>query len=304
MNAPAKNDVPHGHEPVLLAEVFDLLAPKPGELAVDCTLGRGGHAERLMSAVSPGGRLIALDRDPRNLEYAMERLDDPAADLRHENFAHLGDTLGADVGKVDVLLADLGVSTNQITTGDYGLSFSEGDAPLDMRLDPNLRDTAADLLSRWPEKLIADTIYELSGERFSRRIARKIVEKRKAGEGLRTTGELALLVRKCVPRGKGKAGGIDPATRTFQALRMAVNGEVDALVKLLDAIPKVLAPGGRAGVISFHSGEDRLVKNAFRDLAHAGGYALVTKKPVTPGEAEVEANPRSRSSKLRVLRKD
>ena len=174
--------MPHGHEPVLAAEVLDLLDPRPGEVVVDCTVGRGGHALLLRDRVLPGGRLIGLDRDPRNLAYARERLGDEA-DLRHANFGDLRRELGEDAGRVDVLLADFGVSTNQLLTSDYGLSFADAEAPLDMRLDPDLPDTAADLLSHWPEKRIADTIFELAGERYSRRIARKLVERRKGGQG-------------------------------------------------------------------------------------------------------------------------
>lgn len=295
--------MPHGHEPVLATEVLDLLNPQPGELVVDCTLGRGGHSLLLRERVAPGGRLIAFERDPRNLEYARDRLGD-AADLRYSNFSDLRHELGDDVGKVNALLADFGVSTNQLLTSDYGLSFADRDAPLDMRLDPELRDTAADLLRYWPEKKIADTIFEFAGERFSRRIARRIVEQRKAGQSVRTTGELADIVRRCVPRPpKHKKNAIDPATRTFMALRMAVNGELDAIEKLLEALPDVLAPGGRVAIISFHSGEDRLVKNAFREAAKWDRLEILTKKPIAPGEAEVESNPRSRSAKMRAARR-
>lgn len=301
---------PHGHDPVLLDEVLHFLDPPAGGTAVDCTLGRGGHALELARRLGPGGLLIGLDADPDNLEVATERLQSAATGCRlhlvHANFSELANVLrDAGVEHVDAMLADLGVSTNQLLTGDYGLSFSEPESPLDMRLDPRIRQTAADLLQRWPEKLIADTLYGYAQERFSRRIARRIVERRRE-RPIRTTGELADLVRRCVPKQRPPRGGgasVDPATRTFMALRMAVNAEVDVLAKLLSTVPDALSSGGVAAVISFHSGEDRLVKNAFRDAASLGRLELLTKKPVTPGEAEVDRNPRSRSAKLRAARR-
>lgn len=299
---------------MLLDEVLHYLAPPAGGTAIDCTLGRGGHAVELARRLGPGGLLIGLDADPNNLAAATERIESAQTGCRlqlvHANFSELSHVLrDAGVEGVNCLLADLGVSTNQLLTGDYGLSFSEPEAPLDMRLDPRIRQSAADLLQRWPEKLIADTLYGYAQERFSRRIARRIVEQRRE-RPIKTTGELADLVRRCVPKQRpprgGKGGGgsvVDPATRTFMALRMAVNAEVDVLAKLLSTLPEALVPGGVAAVISFHSGEDRLVKNAFRDAASLGRLELLTKKPVAPGEAEVDRNPRSRSAKLRAARR-
>ena len=302
------NDLPeHGHEPVLLDEVLELLDPQPGEIALDCTLGRGGHAVELARRVGTGGTLIGLDADPDNLSFARERLE--AAEvgcrlvLRHANFADAADVLDElDLAGVDVLLADLGVSTNQLMTASRGLSIAaDADAPLDMRLDPDLPDTAADLLARWDERTVADTIYQYGDERFSRRIARRIVERRRE-RPIRTCGELAELVRRCVPR--GRRSNLDPATRTFMALRMAVNREPAALQSLLDALPGLLKSGGRAAVISFHSGEDRPVKHALRGHAqNAGPLELLTRRPVTPGEAELDRNPRSRSAKLRAAKR-
>ena len=293
-------DLPdHGHEPVLLREVLDLLDPKPGDVAVDCTLGRGGHALELARRLGPGGTLVGLDADPDNLAHARDRLAgvDCRLHLAHANFADLPAVL-ADAGldHADAILADLGVSTNQLLDAGRGLSFAHGDAPLDMRLDPRLPKTAADLVNALPQKPLADLIFGLAQERFSRRIARRIAENRP----IRTVGELADLVRRSVPRPRGRAGSLDPATRTFMALRMAVNRELDSLTTLLDALPDLLAPGGRAAVVSFHSGEDRLVKNAFRRELTAGRLALPVRKPITPTDAEASGNPRSRSAKLRV----
>ena len=297
---------PHGHEPVLLHEALDLLDPQPGQVAVDCTLGRGGHALAIAERLGPDGLLIGIDQDPDNLAYAEQRLANAGCQLHlvHANFGELARVLGeANVGGVDLLLADLGVSTNQLLDGEHGLSFADAEAPLDMRLDPRLRLTAADIVNRWDAKRIADTLFQHAQERLSRRIARKIIETRGRAP-IRTVGELADLVRRCVPRPKGRRGhAIDPATRTFMALRMAVNGEPDALGKLLDALPIALNPGGRAAIISFHSGEDRLVKHRLRELDSFGTLALLTKRPVVPGDAEERDNPRSRSAKLRAARR-
>ena len=221
----------------------------------------------------------------------------------HANFAELPDALAAAglpaVGSVHAILADLGISTNQLAEPEYGLSFAAVDAPLDMRLDPRLDRTAADVVNRTAEEPLADVLYELADERYSRRIARKIVDARRSGP-IKTTGQLAELVRSAIPRRPGPPERIDPATRTFMALRMAVNDEVGNLAALLARAPVALAAGGRLAVISFHSVEDRMVKQAFRAADAAGHLRLVTNRPIVPGEAEVARNPRSRSAKLRV----
>ncbi len=202
----------------------------------------------------------------------------------------------ADIPAVDVILADLGVSTNQLLSGEYGLSFTH-DGPLDMRLDPQLDKTAADLVNGLPEKSLADLIFNNAEDRISRRIAHAIVAARKL-KTITTTGALAEIVRSAVPH--ARFGQIDPATRTFQALRMAVNHELENLTELLNVARRRLKPGGRMGVISFHSGEDRLVKQSFRQWAADGLFDVLTSKPVVPTEFEMVANPRSRSAKLRV----
>jgi 16S rRNA (cytosine1402-N4)-methyltransferase len=302
------------------AEMLDALRPAAGMTIVDCTLGRGGHAAAIAERLGSGGTLIGLDVDPKNLDYARQRLSAAPcrARLFHANFAQIEDVL-AEVGieKVDGVLADLGLSTNQFLDPAYGMSFS-AEGPLDMRIDRRLRRSAADIVNRTGERELADLIYQLSDERFSRRIARKIVEAR-AISPIQTTRQLADLVRSAVPLprrgGAGRAGGkpagsaaakaaaaerIDPATRTFMALRMAVNAETDNLDRLLQVAPTRLKPGGRIAVISFHSVEDRAVKLAFRSAERTGLLAILTKKPLTPSDEEIAKNPRSRSAKMRA----
>lgn len=283
---------------------------------------------RFGERLGPEGLLVGMDADERNLAFAAERLKDLPCRKRffHANFAELPDVLkaagvtsgpgggtggglgggtgGGCGGGVMALLADLGVSTNQLFDSTYGMSMSV-DGALDMRLDRGRGVSAAEIVNRWPEEKIADVIYEHGDERFSRRIARKIVAERRVSPIL-TTERLAEIVRSAIPPApKSERGGIDPATRTFQALRMEANGEVKNLVRLLQEAPGCLSRGGgRFGVISFHSGEDRHVKQQFRQLESGmpgSEYRVVGKKPVVPGEAEVASNPRSRSAKLRIL---
>jgi 16S rRNA (cytosine1402-N4)-methyltransferase len=317
---------PSGHDPVLLAELLDLLPVKPGDVFVDCTLGRGGHALRFGQRLGPEGLLVGMDADERNLAFAAERLKDLPCRKRffHANFAELTEVLkqavvgaghigagqvgagqgGHQGGGVTALLADLGVSTNQLFDSTYGMSMSV-DGALDMRLDRSRGVSAAEIVNRWPEEKVADVIYQHGDERYSRRIARKIVAERRVSPIL-TTERLAEIVRSAIPPApKSERGGIDPATRTFQALRMEANGEVKNLVRLLQEAPGCLnRGGGRMGVISFHSGEDRHVKQQFRQLESGmpgSEFRVIGKKPVAPGEAEVTSNPRSRSAKLRIL---
>jgi 16S rRNA (cytosine1402-N4)-methyltransferase len=291
----------HGHEPVLLNEAMELLSPQSGDIVLDCTTGRAGHALALAGKIGANGTLLCLDVDPVNLTFAKQRLDNagPTCRFFQANFAQLPDVLdAAEIPAVDVILADLGVSTNQMLSEQYGLSFTH-DGPLDMRLDPQLDRTAADLVNDLPEKDLADLIFQNAEERYSRRIARNIVQARKL-KRIATTAELARLVRACLP--PARFGQIDPATRTFQAIRMEVNHELDNLAELLKVAPGRLKPGGRIGIISFHSGEDRLVKQEFRQWAADGKCDVLTSKPVVPTEFEMTSNPRSRSAKLRVAR--
>jgi 16S rRNA (cytosine1402-N4)-methyltransferase len=283
------------HVPVLAADVIRLLDPRPGETWVDGTVGAGGHARLIAERLAPGGRLIGLDQDEGMLALARPRLDGLPVTLVHANFDQLPQVL-ANLGieQVDGVFADLGFASDQVDDPARGLSF-QSDGPLDMRLDPSAGQTAADLVNRLSERALADIFYEYGEERHSRRVARRIVERRKE-KPFATTGELAEVVRRSVPR----SGAIDPATRVFQALRIAVNDELGALDRLLAALPRLVRPGGRAGIISFHSLEDRRVKHAFRDRE---AWEVLTKKPVEASDAETAANPRSRSAKLRVARR-
>ncbi len=291
-----------GHDPVLLAETLDGLAVRPGTTIVDCTLGRAGHGLAIAQRLGTAGTLIGLDADPRNLAFAQKRLVGAECEVRlfHANFAELDDVLSAvGIVSVDGILADLGISTNQLGDAAYGLSFS-ADMPLDMRLDPRIEKTAADYVNRMGETELANVLYQLAQERYSRRIATKIAQARQVSP-ITSTGRLAELVRAVVPAGGFRQEKIDTATRTFMALRMLVNGELDNLKALLDRGWRALEPGGRMAVISFHSGEDRLVKQAFRGLEASGHVVAISRKPIVPTQAECSDNPRSRSAKLRVI---
>jgi 16S rRNA (cytosine1402-N4)-methyltransferase len=295
----------HGHDPVLLNAVLNALDPHPGDVALDCTVGRGGHALAIARQIAPNGTLLALDVDPDNLAYARDRLAHelaavaPAMRFFHASFGEVTDAMdAAAVEKADVILADLGVSTNQLFDTHYGLSFAE-DSALDMRLDPRIKRTAADLLAELSERELADLIFHNADERGSFKIARKIVQTRST-QPIRTTDQLARLIRSVL--GPRKTGQIDPATRTFQALRMAVNSEMENLEVLLDALPDLARIGTRIAIISFHSGEDRRVKHAMKQWAADGRCELLTKKPIEPDEKELYENPRSRSAKLRAVK--
>ncbi len=283
------------HRAVMPGEVLRLLDPQPGETWVDCTVGGGGHARLMAEKIGAGGRLVGLDQDPAMLERARVRLEGLPVTLVHANFDQLPEVLAnLGVESVDGVLADLGFASDQLEEPARGLSF-RAEGPLDMRLGPTAGATAAELVNTMSEAGLADLFFEYGEERQSRRVARKIVERRKS-RPIETTSDLADLVRSCVR----KTGAIDPATRVFQALRIAVNDELGALDRLLAALPRVVKPGGRAGVISFHSLEDRRVKHAFRDR---DVWEPVTKKPVEAGDEETASNPRARSAKLRVARR-
>jgi 16S rRNA (cytosine1402-N4)-methyltransferase len=288
----------------LLDEVIEHLAPRTGQVVIDCTLGRGGHSTAIATRLGSTGTLIGLDADPRNLEFAQQRLAGvpPTVRLFHANFAELEDVLHqARIEQVDAILADLGLSTNQLFDERYGLSFAQP-MPLDMRIDPRIKRTAADLVNQMREDDLANVLYNLADERYSRRIARKIAEARRVSP-INTTDRLADLVRGVIPTRHGPPDRIDPATRTFMALRMAVNDEVPNLQRLLEQAPRFLKTGGRLAVISFHSVEDRLVKQAFRSAEQTGFLNVLTKKPLSPKPDELARNPRSRSAKLRVAQK-
>ena len=312
------------HVPVLLKEAIDFLAIRRGGTYIDATVGLGGHSYEIAKRLGAAGHLIGLDKDPAALDIARERLaishwplavsgaegltangqkpgllDWPTITLMHGSFADLakGQWPTANDG-VDGLLADLGVSSLQFDTAARGFSF-QAEGPLDMRMNPQAELTAEQVVNHFDERELADVIYEFGEERRSRRIARAIVRSRP----IRTTAQLADVISAAarpMKLGHQKYDRIHPATRTFQALRIFVNQELDDLRALLEAAPQVLKPGGRIVIISFHSLEDRIVKDALREGAKRGHYQLLTKKPVTPGEEEIDRNPRSRSAKLRA----
>jgi 16S rRNA (cytosine1402-N4)-methyltransferase len=284
------------HRPVLPAEVLGYLADTDPGLVLDATVGLGGHARTVLEAY-PEVRVVGLDRDTDMLKAATKHLHDlrERVQLHHAAFADLGDVLDdAGLGPVDAVLFDLGVSSPQLDQVDRGFSFRH-DGPLDMRMDRTQGKTAADLVNRLPERELGNLIYELGGERSSRRVAAAIVAERRR-ERIETTGRLAEIVRRAV-RGRSR---IDAATRTFQALRMAVNDELEQLRRGLDAAASRVRPGGRIIAISFHSGEDRIVKNFFRSDPR---LEVLTRKVVRPGPAEARTNPRARSARLRAAEK-
>jgi 16S rRNA (cytosine1402-N4)-methyltransferase len=294
----------HGHDPVLVEEVLHALNPASGQVLIDCTVGRGGHAAAVVNRLGPSGLFIGLDVDPRNLEFSKSRLSNAPCAVRlfHANFAELDDVMSAvGLTAADAILADLGVSTNQLFDAQYGLSFAN-DMPLDMRIDPRVEASAMEIVNKMPANELADVLYELAQERYSRQIARKLASARR-NSPITSTEQLAELVRSAIPRRRGAPEKIDPATRTFLALRMKVNREMENLAVLLAKAPGHLKPGGRLAVISFQSMEDRLVKQAFRSAEQTGLLKILTKKPLTPTEAELDANPRARSAKLRVATK-
>jgi 16S rRNA (cytosine1402-N4)-methyltransferase len=275
---------------------MELLAVRPGGRYVDGTVGLGGHAEELLRRSAPDGRLLALDRDPAALAHARARLAPFGDRVRFErgDFREAPAHVGAE--SVDGVLVDLGVSSMQLDDASRGFSFSS-EGPLDMRMDPEQETTAASLVNRLPERELADVIYRWGEEHRSRRIARAIVERRRA-RPFTTTTELAEVVRRAA--GRSRRPGLDPATLTFQALRIEVNRELEGLGAALEGLAGLLAPGGRLAAIAFHSLEDREVKQTFRALA-SRGYRLLTKKPVRPGDEETRRNPRARSARLRAI---
>lgn len=306
------------HKPVMLRESLDLLDPRAGETFLDATLGLGGHSEAILSADSDIN-LIGIDQDNEAIAYATKRLQrfGSRARIVHANFSEIKSVLAREgIEKVDGIIADLGVSSLQFDSEERGFSF-RFDAPLDMRMDPDSgEETAAEMLEYLTEEEIANVIYEYGEERASRRIAKWIVERRDRGEPIKTTKELADLVARAVK--KGPKDKIHPATRTFQALRIAVNRELEILEQFIRDSIDLLKKNGRLTIITFHSLEDRIVKQTFQKLAGkcfcppripqcvCGAQKrieIVTRKPVIPDEVEMQENPRSRSAKLRACLK-
>ena len=303
------------HIPVLLEEILSNLEYPSNGTIIDCTVGQAGHSRALAQKLSEDGTLIGLDVDTNSLGLARENLADVKChkSLIHSNFGHISKVVADNnIGPVNIILADLGFSSAQIEDPARGMSFQH-DGPLDMRLSCGLDSeneehlqTAADLVNRLGEKELADIIFQYGEERKSRRIAAAIVEQRRKCR-IETTSQLSELIVKVVgfgPRPKNrKRRPIHPATRTFQALRIAVNDELGQLEKLLNSATEILAPGGMIAIICFHSLEDRIVKYNFRDNKMAKIYEILTKKPIIANEAETSLNPRSRSAKLRIARK-
>jgi 16S rRNA (cytosine1402-N4)-methyltransferase len=293
---------PARHIPVLLNEVLAALRPASGQTIIDCTVGLGGHASELLRRIQPGGRLIGLDFDPANLERARAALASVggAFSLHHANFAAVDTILAAEgIAQVDAILADVGVASPQIDDPARGFSYRRP-GPLDMRMDPTRGQPASALVNRMSETELRDALLELGDETDAPKIARLIVERRKQSPIL-TTEALTRIV--CEDRDftlrRAAGAKLHPAARTFQALRMLVNRELGNLQRLLAVAPALLKPGGRIAVISFHSGEDRLVKQSFRDALRRGTYAEISDDPITATPAETATNPRSRSAKLR-----
>lgn len=291
------------HATVLLQEAVDSLNLKKGDIAIDGTLGAGGHSEEIARRFGADVKVIALDLDSDAIARAGERLHETPADIEFnlENFKNLDVVLGNR--QANAILLDLGWSSDQFETSGRGFSFQR-DEPLVMTLKRERDEedfTAADIINTWDEEDIANVLYGYGEERFARRIAREIVETRER-EPIATTADLVKVVMNAVPFFY-RRGRIHPATKTFQALRIAVNGELQNLTTALEKGLEALAPGGRFAIISFHSLEDRIVKNFFRDAERDGRAKLITKKPLAPTPAEIAENPRSRSAKLRVIEK-
>ncbi|HEX4427215.1 MAG TPA: 16S rRNA (cytosine(1402)-N(4))-methyltransferase RsmH [Terriglobales bacterium] len=316
LNIPERDGHGGRHVPVLLKEAIDFLNIKRGGTYIDATVGLGGHSLEIAKRLGAQGHLIGLDKDPAALEFAkgvigrsslvvgqdheqdQDQLRDwPTVTLLHRSFAELAnDERRTTNDKVDGILADIGVSSLQLDDAARGFSF-QAEGPLDMRMNPQAELTAEQVVNQVDEVTLANLIYEFGDERRSRRIARAICRSRP----IRTTAELAAVVSAAARPMNQAERRIHPATRTFQAIRIFVNHELDDLRSLLEAAPQIVKPGGRVVIISFHSLEDRIVKDAFRDGAKQGLYKVLTKKPATATEEEIDRNPRSRSAKMRAV---
>ena len=308
------------HKPVMRQEALKALNLKPGQTIVDATVGTAGHSLEILKAISPGGRLIGIDRDEDSLVIAKERLAEfnsqvdgstalttgglirPTIDIAHGDFRDINKILSAlKVKKVDGILFDLGVSSYQLDSKERGFSFRY-DAPLDMRMDKTSYILAYDLVNNLTEKEISDILWMFGEERWHNRIARYLVRER-SHSPVATTGQLRDIVLRAIGRPFSPGQRIHPATRTFQALRIAVNRELEALEEALRAVPELLKKNGRVCVISFHSLEDRIVKHNFKENSLKGIYRIITKKPLEAGDDETAQNQRSRSAKMRAASK-
>ena len=286
------------HTPAMVEEVLEYLHPQPGHVILDCTVGNGGHASKIMEKIKPKGFLIGVDKDMEILQIAKQRLSQTGGSFKlyHADYADIDEVLRqAGIDKVHGVLLDLGVSSLQFDRADRGFSFAK-EGPLDMRMDQSQGITARDLIRRLSEREMEALLKKYGEERWSRRIARAVFKEEKE-IGITTTRQLANLVARVVPAGKCK---IHPATRVFQALRIEVNKELKSLEAFLDKIHNYMMVGARIVIISFHSLEDRVVKNKFIERAKQNIFQILTKKPITPSESEIEKNIRCRSAKLRV----
>jgi 16S rRNA (cytosine1402-N4)-methyltransferase len=293
------------HTPVLAGTLAEQIKLPSDGVMVDATIGQGGHSLLLGRTLGPEAVIVGLDVDKNAVHRAHLNLKELACNiiLIHSNFAQIREELYKQgIEKVDLILADLGVSSSQLADAEFGLSFQKN-MPLDMRIDKRLKRTAADIVNKSDEKSLADLIYRFGQDRASRRIARFIVRDRKV-EPIQTTGQLAGIVCKAFgAKKRGVRSRIHPATRTFQALRIAVNDELENLKRLLVSAPDLLNKNGHIAIISFHSLEDGLVKNDFRQNEKAGNYRIITKKPIVPTQEEIRRNRRARSAKLRIAQK-
>jgi 16S rRNA (cytosine1402-N4)-methyltransferase len=293
------------HIPVLVETLAEQINLPPDGVMVDATIGQGGHSFLFGSKLGPEGVVVGLDVDKESVRRAQSILKNLACRviLLHSNFSQITEQVHKQgIEEVDFILADLGVCSAQLADVEMGLSFLQ-DMPLDMRIDKRLKTTAADIVNEIDEKSLADLIYKFGQDRASRRIARFIVQHRRS-RPITTTGQLAAIVCKALGKpGQKKKGRIHPATRTFQALRIAVNNELENLEKLLRSAPQLLSRNGRIAVISFHSLEDRLVKNDFKLNEKENIYRIITKKPIVPTREEIARNRRARSAKLRIAEK-
>ena len=306
----AKGKTPAGtHIPVMVEEVLDCLKPKSGEIVVDCTVGYGGHASEFIKCIGPAGKLIALDVDSAELERPRRRLggENAPVSFYRSNFAGIAKVLKKEnLSDCDIIFADLGVSSMQIDNPDRGMSY-KNDGPLDMRMDDRLKQTGADLLNKLSEEKLSRAFWELADETDHQEIAHLIVERRSDWPFTRTSQLVDVIFEARGINKKtwqkqnraSKSGLLHPAARTFQALRILVNDELGCLKELLRIAPYYLRPGGRIGIISFHSGEDRLVKQSFRDNVRDGIYQSAAEEPIVPQVKEIMANPRSASAKFR-----
>jgi 16S rRNA (cytosine1402-N4)-methyltransferase len=296
-----ENSVMRGsHNPVLSKEVIDFLNPAPGEIIVDATIGGAGHSEQILQRITPGGMLIGIDRDEETLRLASERLRPFKGSFKliNKNFKYLKEILkDMGVNKANGIIFDFGISSIQMEAWQRGFSI-KNDGPLDMRMDRSQNLTAKDLVNHLRETELSSIIRDFGEERFHRRIAKKIVEERRHKE-ISTTAELSDVILRTFPYCHNKYK-IHPATRTFQAIRIKVNDELGSIQEALNELPEILEKGAKACVISFHSLEDRIAKNTFKEFKAQGLFNILTKKPVTAKEEEIISNPRSRSAKLRA----